>query len=193
MAWRSLGTIACAALLFGAMASRAEAAVDVTIVTTAGSIVVRLETAKAPNTTRNFLRYVDAKTYDGGEFYRVLGGSSTGPSAQPGVIQGGLGPHSTGVHKPIPLEGTRKTGLHNDSGAISMARTSDPNSATTEFFICVGDDSYLDADKSADGQGYAAFGHVIRGFDVVLKIQHANAVGESLEPPIKIIRIRRVR
>ena len=184
------GTLAAALCSADVPAAAAPKTVDITIVTTAGKIVVQLDAVKAPLTTGNFLHYVDAKTYDGGEFYRVLGGGSTGPSAQPGVIQGGLGPHAP-AHKTIGLEKTTKTGLHNDSGAISMARTSDPNSASTEFFICVGDDTYLDAQKSADGNGYAVFGHVIRGFDVVLKIQHANASGEMLAPPIKILRIRR--
>lgn len=167
--------------------------VNVLIRTTAGQIVVRLATDKAPLTTRNFLNYVDGHIYDGGIFYRVLPPDSSGPANTPGVIQGGLGPNGKRRLPSIPVESTRKTGLHNRDGAISMARTSDPNSANSEFFICVGDDSYLDADRSADGQGYAVFGKVVKGYDIVLKIQHSPSVGDQLQPPIKILSVRRTQ
>ena len=72
-----------------------------------------------------------------------------------------------------------------------MARTSDPNSASSEFFICVGDDSRLDAERSSDGVGYAVFGKVVKGMDVVLRIQHSPSVGDQLRPPVKILSIRR--
>jgi peptidyl-prolyl cis-trans isomerase A (cyclophilin A) len=179
-------------LALGAPAVAAPAAprpVDVLLHTSAGDIVLRLEPAKAPLTTRNFLSYVTSRAYDGGQFYRVIRSSD---SRAPGVIQGGLGPTGAPKRAPIAVETTRQTGLHNVSGAISMARTSNPVSATSEFFICVGDDSYLDSEKSADGQGYAVFGHVVKGYDVVLKIQHAPAQGEALTPPIKILRARKL-
>jgi peptidyl-prolyl cis-trans isomerase A (cyclophilin A) len=96
------------------------------------------------------------------------------------------------AHPTIPVETTEKTGLHNDDGAISMARKADPNSATSEFFICVGDNTFLDSQKFNDHAGYAAFGHVIRGMDVVLKINHAPSNGQALLPPVKIVHIRRL-
>lgn len=167
--------------------------VNVTIRTTAGPIVVHLATVKAPVTTRNFLKYVDAHLYDGASFYRVLPPDSSGPANTPGVIQGGLGQSITRRLPPIGVERTSTTGLHNTDGAISMARTMDPNSASSEFFICVGDDSRLDAERSSDGVGYAVFGKVVKGMDVVLRIQHSPSVGDQLRPPVKILSIRRTR
>src|SRR6202011_5588199 len=109
------------------------------------------------------------------------------------VIQGGLNPQGPNpmIH-PIPLEPTNKTGLHNTDGTISMARTSDPNSATTEFFISIGDNRYLDA-GGPTGPGYAVFGRMVRGADVVRKIQRLHADGELLAPPVRIVKIARVR
>lgn len=174
-----------------AAAAAPDKGVDVTIRTTAGQIVVHLETAKAPVTTRNFLKYVDGHLYDNASFYRVLPPDSSGPANAPGVIQGGLGPSGTHRLPSIPVESTKTTGLHNTSGAIAMARTNDPNSANSEFFICVGDDSYLDGQNSQDGVGYAVFGKVVKGYDVVLKIQHSPSIGDQLHPPVKILSIRR--
>jgi peptidyl-prolyl cis-trans isomerase A (cyclophilin A) len=163
---------------------------DVAIETTAGTIVVRLDTEAAPITTKNFLRLVDAKAYDDTSFYRTVWRQKE-PDSAIEVIQGGLQPAL--LNNPIPIEPTAKTGLHNTNGAISMARQTDPNSATSEFFICIGDNTFLDSQKFADHAGYAAFGYVVRGFDVVLRINHASSVGQKLTPPVKIIRIRRVR
>jgi peptidyl-prolyl cis-trans isomerase A (cyclophilin A) len=164
--------------------------VDVAIRTSLGTIVVRLDTAAAPITAKNFLHYVDAGTYNGATFYRTVRRSSE-PQASIEVIQGGLNPQAANpMIKPIPLEPTSKTHLHNTDGMIAMARTSDPNSGSTEFFIDIGDDRFLDA-GGPTGAGYAAFGKVTRGMDVVHKIQQANATGESLSPPIKILSIKR--
>jgi peptidyl-prolyl cis-trans isomerase A (cyclophilin A) len=164
--------------------------VDVAIRTSLGTILVRLDTAAAPITTKNFLHYVDAGTYNGTTFYRTVRRSSE-PQASIEVIQGGLNPQTANpMIQPIPLEPTNKTHLHNTDGTIAMARTTDPNSGSTEFFIDIGDDRFLDA-GGPTGAGYAAFGKVIRGMDVVRKIQQANATGESLSPPIKIISIKR--
>jgi peptidyl-prolyl cis-trans isomerase A (cyclophilin A) len=177
------------ALAFQAAPARsATKPVQVLLHTALGDIVVQLEPVKAPVTTRNFLTYVDSHAYDGGQFYRII---DAGPM-NPGVIQGGMGPQAAPKHPPIPVESTTKTGLHNVTGAISMARTLNPVSATSEFFICIGDDTYLDGNKSADGIGYTVFGHVVRGYDVVLKIHHAPAQGEALTPPVKILRARRL-
>jgi len=165
---------------------------DVAIQTTVGTIVVRLDPVHAPNTTKNFLHYVDVGTYDGAMFYRSVS-KAREPQSNIEVIQGGLNPQLPNpMIRPIPLEPTSKTGLHNVDGTIAMARTSDPNSATTEFFIDIGNDAFLDA-GGATGPGYAAFGKVIRGMDVVRKIQRANAHGELLSPPVTIVKISRLR
>jgi peptidyl-prolyl cis-trans isomerase A (cyclophilin A) len=165
---------------------------DVAIRTSLGTIVVRLETRRAPVTTKNFLHYVDAHTYDGATFYRTVR-RATQPQSKIEVIQGGLNPQAPNpMIAPIPLEPTSTTGLHNTDGVISMARSSDPNSASTEFFICIGDNRFLDAGGPL-GPGYAAFGRVVRGTDVVRAIQRAKATGESLAPPVKIIAVTRLR
>ncbi|HEX3463131.1 MAG TPA: peptidylprolyl isomerase [Candidatus Elarobacter sp.] len=171
-------------------APAAPATTDVAIRTSLGTIVVRLDARHAPITVANFLHYVDTHAYDNATFYRTVR-RATEPQASIEVIQGGLKEPSPTL-RPIPLEPTSKTGLHNVDGTIAMARTSDPNSATTEFFIDVGDDRYLDAGGPL-GPGYAAFGKVIRGMDVVRKIHTAPASGESLTPPIRIISVTRAR
>jgi peptidyl-prolyl cis-trans isomerase A (cyclophilin A) len=182
------------ATLWFAMVSGALAApkpVDVAIQTSVGTIVVRLDPEHAPNTVKNFLHSVDAGTYNGATFYRSVS-KAREPQSHIEVIQGGLNPQGTDpMIRPIALEGTDKTGLHNRDGTIAMARTQDPNSATTEIFIDIGDDSFLDA-GGPTGPGYAAFGKVITGMDVVLKIQRAPASGEMLTPPIKIIKVSRL-
>ncbi len=189
---RSAATLLFTALLVSAASARGPAPVDVAIQTSAGTIVVRLDPARAPVTVKNFLHYVDAGTYNGATFYRTVR-RATEPQSRIEVIQGGLNPQTANpMIKPIPLEPTSKTGLHNTDGTIAMARTADPNSATTEFFIDVGDDRFLDAGGPL-GPGYAAFGKVIRGMDVVHKIHVAPASGESLTPPIRIVKISRVR
>ncbi|MEA2689159.1 MAG: peptidyl-prolyl cis-trans isomerase [Candidatus Eremiobacteraeota bacterium] len=183
-----------AAALFAttAAAPRGAPSTDVAIKTSEGTIVVRPDAAHAPGTVKNFLHYVDAHTYDNTTFYRTVSRARE-PQSKIEVIQGGLNPQTANpMIAPIPLEPTNKTGLHNTDGVISMARTSDPNSATTEFFICIGDNRFLDAGGPL-GPGYAAFGKVIRGADVVRKIERSNASGESLTPPIRIISITRAR
>jgi peptidyl-prolyl cis-trans isomerase A (cyclophilin A) len=107
------------------------------------------------------------------------------------VIQGGLfDDHDPKMLPPIPLETTKETGLHHENGTLSMARD-EPNSATSEFFICIGDQPSLDygGKRNPDGQGFAAFGKVIKGMDVVRKIQMQPAVGQQLKPHIQIRQI----
>jgi peptidyl-prolyl cis-trans isomerase A (cyclophilin A) len=183
--------VLAASTLIGAAAPRAST-VDVAIETSAGTIVVRLDVGKAPKTARHFLHAVDARLYDGTSFYRNVT-RATMPTAPFEVIQGGLGAtaHSA-MSPPIALEPTKVTGIHNTDGAIAMARTSDPDSATTEFFLDVGDARYLDAGGPLD-PGYAAFGHVVRGMDVVRKIHNAPTQADRLTPEIQIIHMRRVR
>jgi cyclophilin family peptidyl-prolyl cis-trans isomerase len=161
--------------------------VNVEIVTTAGTIVVAVDTVHAPATALNFLKRVDAGVYDAGaSFYRAA--DSNGLS----IIQGGIEPRTDDARGPIPVEKTTKTGLHNVAGTIAMARTGEPVSATTEFFINTGDDRRLDADQFSDGFGYAVFGTVTSGMDVVAKIQKSPESGDRLLPPIRILRIKRV-
>lgn len=182
---------ACAALaLFGAAPAH-RSTVDVAIVTSSGTIVVRLAVTKAPETSRNFLHNVDTGAYDGTSFYRNVT-RATQPQAPFEVIQGGKGAEARdALAQPIRLEPTTKTGLHNTDGTIAMARTSDPDSATTEFFLDVGDARYLDAGGPL-GPGYAAFGRVIRGIDVVRKIHGSPTQDDRLTPPVRIIRMRRL-
>ncbi|WP_420139193.1 peptidylprolyl isomerase [Sphingomonas sp.] len=169
----------------------------VAIETTAGTITVELETERAPITSANFLRYVDQKRYDGTSFYRA---DPVAPNF--GLIQGGASNDPKRVLKPIPHEPTTKTGLSNTDGAISMARGA-PGTATSDFFIIIGDMSALDAkpDQPGDNQGFAAFGHVVEGMDVVHKILASPTSptagegimkGQMLEPKITILSARRV-
>jgi len=184
--------VALVAIAQGGAAAAPPRAVDVAIKTTTGTIVVRLDAARAPITVRNFLHYVDVHAYDGMTFYRTVR-RATEPQSRIEVIQGGLNPQSDNpMIRPIPLEPTSSTGLSNVDGTIAMARTTDPNSATTEFFIDIGDDRFLDAGGPL-GPGYAAFGHVIRGMEVVRRIHESPAKGESLDPPVVIVSIRRTR
>jgi len=178
--------------LFIAVATAASLAAaenpKVVIKTEVGEITVEVYADKAPVTAANFLKYVEAMLYDGTVFHRTVTlASPRNRPVQIEVIQGGqvAGEKSFPA---IPLERTSDTGVKHVDGAISMAR-SGPDTATSSFFICVGDQPELDfgGKRNADGQGFAAFGRVVAGMDVVLKI-HASPVNESeqLSPPIKI-------
>jgi peptidyl-prolyl cis-trans isomerase A (cyclophilin A) len=152
------------------------------IVTQMGKIDVALDRKRAPKTVANFLRYVDAHFYDGGAFFRAVPGF---------VIQGGNKPRESPTDPKLQLETPLATGVRNTDGAISMARTPDPDSATSEFFICDGAQPALDG---APGQpGYAAFGHVISGMNVVRQIVRQPADQQMLVSPVRIIRIVRLR
>jgi cyclophilin family peptidyl-prolyl cis-trans isomerase len=151
------------------------------IVTTAGTIVAVLDPKDAPKTVANFLRYVDRKFYNGGTFFRAIPGF---------VIQGGNKAKESPNDVPIPLEDTSVTGLKNLDGSLAMARTSDPNSATSEFFIDDGAQTSLDGGPGMPG--YAAFGKVVSGMDVVRKIVQLPANGQYLVTPVTIVKIERV-
>jgi peptidyl-prolyl cis-trans isomerase A (cyclophilin A) len=139
----------------------------VAIHTGRGVIVVQLEGRRAPITTTNFLHYVDTAKFDGGEIYRA---SRTPGEPTHGTIQGWPAP-TTRRFPPIAHESTTKTGLIHDTGTISMGRYG-PGTATADFFICASPEPYLDAhpDEPGDNQGFAAFGQVIEGMDVVSAI-----------------------
>ena len=175
-----LPLLACSTGL-AAVSAAPQSEVRVKIVTQRGDIVVALDPKRAPKTVANFLRYVDAKFYDGGTFFRAIPGF---------VIQGGNQPREKPDDVAIPLESPANTGIFNKDGAISMARTTDPNSAVSEFFICDGDQPALDGSKTAPG--YAAFGRVVSGMDVVRAIAHAPAQAEHLLEPVKIVSIARI-
>lgn len=135
----------------------------VTLATSLGDVVIELNAAKAPKSVDNFLQYVKAGQYDGTVFHRVI---------ENFMIQGGgyaADMKEKPTRAPIPLEA--RNGLSNSRGTVAMARTSDPNSATAQFFINVQDNTFLDAAQAADGQGYAVFGKVVKGMDVVDRIR----------------------
>ena len=164
----ALASIALAAL-FTVAPAQAQDAPKVKIATSMGDIVVQLDPAKAPKTVENFLAYVKDKHYDGTVFHRVMNGF---------MIQGG-GFTADMAQKPTkpPIALEANNGLKNDTYTIAMARTGDPNSATSQFFINVKDNAMLNA-PSPDGHGYAVFGKVVQGTDVVDKIK-AVAVGNK--------------
>jgi peptidyl-prolyl cis-trans isomerase A (cyclophilin A) len=168
----------------------------VVINTAQGSITLELFADKAPITTANFLKYVDRKLYDGATFYRA-----SKPKGQTtndyGTIQGGLQNDPKKVLPPIAHESTTKTGLRHTDGTISMGRHA-PGSAQADWFICIGDMSYLDA--TPKDPGFAAFGRVVDGMDVTKTILglpvDPNAgvgamKGEMLVKPLRISSIRR--
>ncbi len=166
----------------------------VVVKTELGDITVEIDTAKAPATSANFLRYVDAGLYDGTVFHRTV--TLASPRNKPiviEVIQGGEMPAGVKGFEPIVLERTSTTGLRHLDGTISMAR-SGPDSATSSFFFCVGPQPDLDfgGRRNKDGQGFAAFGRVVAGVEVVRKI-HRSPVNdqEQLTPPVKILSVRR--
>jgi peptidyl-prolyl cis-trans isomerase A (cyclophilin A) len=145
-------------------------------------------------TTANFLKYVDGKFYDGSSFHRTVR-----PDNQPDnkvkieVIQTGVNPkRGKEGFPPIPLERTSHTMLAHKDGTRSMARD-EPDTATSDFFICIGDQPSLDfgGRRNPEGQRFAAFGRVVKGMDVVKKIQAAQADGQKLTPPVKILKAYR--
>ena len=185
-------------LLLFAHGLHARDLVVVAIETSIGTIDVEVDTARAPITTANFLRYVDARMYDGGRFHRAVRmDNQVRKDVMIQVIQGGRSPEQAKTVKgfgTIPLERTSVTMLKHVDGAISMARGNTADSASSDFFLCVGDNPSLDfgGARSADGQGFAAFGRVVRGMEIVRKIQGgATNDREQLAAPIAIVRIYR--
>lgn len=177
-------------------AARPEQAKLVRVVfqTDKGEIEMELDEARAPQTVRNFLFYVEGGFFEGGVFHRTVK-----PDNQPNnkvkieVIQGGINPARESEQRPaIPLERTNVTGLKHKDGTLSMARDT-PDTAVSDFFICIGDQPELDfgGKRNPDGQGFGAFGRVVKGMDVVRAIQKAPADGQKLTPPVKIQRAAR--
>lgn len=175
----------------------------VRVQTELGDIVLELDAKRAPNTTANFLKYVDAGHYDGGAFHRTVKMDNQPESpVKIEVIQAGVAADKAKQgFPPIPLERTSVTGILHKDGVVSMARSA-PDSATSGWFITINDQPSLDfgGARNPDGQGFAAFGRVVSGMDVVRKIQAApsstnmstNAEAQRLTPPIKIVKVSRV-
>lgn len=172
--------------------------VRVRLATAAGDIVIELATAQAPVTTGNFLRYVDQGRYDGSTFYRA----TRAPGAPDyGLIQGGLNGDPARSLKPIRHEPTTRTGLTHKDGTVSMGRFA-PGTAASDFFILIGDAPGYDADPTAPGDnlGFAAFGQVVEGMDVVKAILARPVAtkggagvmqGQMLKAPVRILTARR--
>lgn len=167
------------------------------LITELGVIEAELAVDKAPATVANFLKYVDAGRYTGGVFHRTV---KLNPDNQPNntvkieVIQGGVNPeHAEKDWPTLALERTSVTGLKHLDGTLSMARAA-PDTATSDFFICIGAQPELDfgGKRNPDGQGFAAFGRVTKGLDIVKKIQAAPAEGQKLTPAIHILKIERL-
>ncbi|MFZ4479457.1 MAG: peptidylprolyl isomerase [Rhodoferax sp.] len=156
------GMVVAAAGHFFAANALAQDAPRVKFATSAGDFVVEVYPDKAPKTVGNFLQYVKDKHYDGTIFHRVIDNF---------MVQGGgfdAGFKQKATRAPVPLEAGN--GLKNDSGTIAMARTSDPNSATAQFFINVKDNAMLNA-PAPDGYGYTVFGKIVSGAEVIQKIK----------------------
>jgi peptidyl-prolyl cis-trans isomerase A (cyclophilin A) len=175
--------------------------VPVVLDTSLGPITIALETERAPITAGNFLKYVDQKRLDGTQFYRAFTFAPDFPDI--GMIQGGTQNDPKRVLKPVQHEPTSKTGLTHDDGAVSLARNA-LNSGTADFFIIMGAMPGLDAGSGQNGpddQGFAVFGHVTQGMDIVRKITaqprsptkgEGPMKGQMLETPVKILTARRV-
>jgi peptidyl-prolyl cis-trans isomerase A (cyclophilin A) len=165
----------------------------VIIHTELGEIYARLDLKRAPVTSGNFLRYVDAGLFDSTSFYRVVRMDNQPQNpVKIEVIQGGRNEKEGNGFPPIDHETTGMTSIRHRNGTISMARDK-PGSATSEFFICIGNQPELDFGglRNPDGQGFAAFGKIIKGMDVVKKIHTIHAAGQYLEKPVFILKITR--
>ena len=174
--------------------------VSISMTTEFGDIEIQLYLSKAPVSVTNFLRYVDAGDFNGGTFYRVVRADNDNGSPQIAVIQGDV-KNGDKQWPAIKLETTEQTGIKHRDGTLSMARGA-PDSATSVFFICVGAQPSLDFGgmRNTDGKGFAAFGRVVRGMEVVRKINEIRQAkdvdddymkGQMLAKPVMIERVKR--
>ncbi len=178
------------ALLAAALAGCAAPQPQVELRTALGTIRIALDSARAPVTTVNFLRYVREGRYQGASFYRVTRSEPQLMQPVTGVVQGGLWRgDTTRFLPPIPLESTRQTGLRHTDGTVSMARFENPNGARAEFFVVVGDQPHLDY-QGPGAEGYAAFGRVVEGMDVVRALVRLPTRGELLPRPLPFEAVR---
>lgn len=175
--------------------------VHVVMTTALGDVEIEVFVEAAPKTAQNFLQLVDGGYLNGGTFYRVVSPENDHGSPVISVIQGGIGDAESPL-PPIAHESTEDTGLRHTDGAMSMARGG-VGTATTEFFICIGDQPALDfgAARNPDRQGFAVFGRVVAGMDVVRAIHQSPAdapteseyvAGQILEVPVAIVSVERL-
>jgi peptidyl-prolyl cis-trans isomerase A (cyclophilin A) len=193
----ALTMTSASAMAFGPVVAQDSGTVAVTIRTAMGDIDLELYPDRAPITVANFLAYLDAGHYNGGSFYRVVRYDNDNGNPKIEVIQGGANEEGQGAFPAIAHESTEDTGLLHVDGAISMGRGG-VGTATSEFFICIGDQPGLDHGQSrnADMQGFSAFGQVVAGMDVVRTIDNIRNTaatedeytqGQILEEPVQIV------
>ena len=177
-------------ILIFSLRDRNERLACVVLSTEMGKIVLSVDTINAPLTGKNFLNHVENGTFQTAVFYRVVRMDNQPQNdLKIEVIQGGLyADEEIEMHSPIGHENTKETGLKHLNGTISMARM-EPGTASTEFFICIGNQPELDfgGTRNPDGQGFAAFGKVVEGMDAVKKIQQLPDENQYLAEPVKII------
>ncbi len=170
------------------------------LTTALGTIEVVVDVARAPISASDFLKYVDRGLFDGGAFYRTVRPDNDINPVGIDVIQGGVTTDKK-LLPPIPHEPTNKTGIHHRNGTISTARDKPGTGSAGAFFICVGDQPELDfgGRRNPDHQGFAAFGHVEHGMDVVRAIWKSKTAppdggmgAQKLTPPIEIVTAKRI-
>jgi len=162
------------------------------IVTNFGDIEAELFPGKAPKTVAAFLNYVNEGLYNPASFYRVIKNENLPSDYNMGFIQGGIiktNPQKQLSLAGIPHESPKQTGLSHTDGTLSLARTK-PGTGSSEFFICIGDQTQFDGNNS--GEGYAAFGRVVTGMKAVHKIQNQKSIGDSFVTPIVIKKIKQL-
>ena len=176
-----------------------EGEVVVRLETALGAIDIAVDTKRAPVTAANFLKYVDGGFYDKGRFHRAThaGNYTPAPPNRPPleVVQAGINPaRRQEGFPPVPLERTSVTGIKHVAGVVSMARGTGADTGRSDFFICLNDQPSLDFGglRFDDGQGAAAFGRVIRGIEVARQIQKQPFEGQSLTPPVEILKASRL-
>jgi len=169
---------------------------QVVIKTGVGDIVIEVYSDRAPVTVKNFLRYVDEGRFRDAFFYRTVRmDNQPNDAVKIEVVQGGIGFVESDLRlPPIVHETTEQTGVLHKDGVISMARAV-PGTASSEFFICIGDQPDLDfrGKRNPDGKGFAAFGRVLQGMKVVRKIHAGESDGQMLRVPVRIIEVRHMK
>jgi peptidyl-prolyl cis-trans isomerase A (cyclophilin A) len=189
-------SIAITALAVLFLSCKSDNAPKIVIETNLGNIDAVLYPEKAPATVTAFLSYIDAGYFKNSSFYRVVYNDVFGNDNDAGAIQGGIwksNPERLKSLKGIPHEAPAKTGLSHSTGTLSLARTT-AGSASTEFFICIGDQTGFDRGVSSnpDGQGFAAFGKITSGMDIVRKIHQQPANGDAFVKQVIILNIKRL-
>ena len=189
LGWRGSASAAGGAAVGGAILTRVDTAL--------GSFEITVDPAVAPRTVANYLAYVDGGHLDGGSVYRIVTLANQAPDTRHKieVVQWGMNlpDGKAPPFAPIAHESTRESGLRHLDGTVSMARSS-PGSAASEFFICIGDQPELDfgGRRNPDGQGFAAFGRVTQGREVVQALHARGGARQILDEPIPIRAVRRI-